>query len=100
MDVADELEKIRKLHDSGALTDDEFAKAKDAVLRGAGAEPAASADDSFLGSLLGGEQRTLGDAANRYVSFQIVMGAIALVVFLVVACTIMSNWNSVARFGP
>ena len=37
MNIADEIERLRKLHASGALTDNEFAQAKAAVLAG---EPA------------------------------------------------------------
>jgi hypothetical protein len=42
MNIADELRKLQDLHQSGALTDDEFATAKAAVLSGRGstAEPA------------------------------------------------------------
>jgi hypothetical protein len=31
--VIDELEKLARLHESGALSDEEFARAKDAALR-------------------------------------------------------------------
>src|SRR3954447_21754956 len=34
MSVADEIEKLRALHASGALTDEEFARAKHLVLKG------------------------------------------------------------------
>jgi uncharacterized Tic20 family protein len=34
MTIADELQKLEQLHRSGALSDEEFAKAKDALLRG------------------------------------------------------------------
>jgi hypothetical protein len=42
MGIADELAKLEQLRQSGALTDDEFARAKEAVLRGGGSpgEPA------------------------------------------------------------
>ena len=41
MNIADELRKLQELHSSGALTDEEFAQAKAAVLEGAsrGAKP-------------------------------------------------------------
>jgi hypothetical protein len=75
MDIAQELERLARLHEAGALTDEEFARAKDAALRGQGAkaDPAGQGQDS-----------SLGNAANRFVNFQIGMSLIALVVFIVV----------------
>lgn len=83
MALADELAKLQQLHGSGALTDEEFAQAKEAVLRGT--PPARTGDGGgagLVGSLLGGKQETLGDAANRFVSFQMVMSVIGLIIFL------------------
>ena len=67
MDIAKELEDLERLHERGTLNDAEFAKAKDAVLRGT-----AAPDGS------------LGTAANRYVTFQIVMSGIGVLIFLLV----------------
>jgi hypothetical protein len=39
MSIADELQQLRQLHESGALSDEEFAKAKQAVLNAALREP-------------------------------------------------------------
>jgi hypothetical protein len=71
--VAQELEKLARLHESGALTDEEFARAKDAALN--------RTDD---GSAEHRESGSLGSAANRYVTFQIGMSIVGLIVFLVV----------------
>jgi Short C-terminal domain len=71
--VAQELEKLARLHESGALTDEEFARAKDAALN--------RKDD---GAVADREGRSLGSAANRYVTFQIGMSIVGLVMFLVV----------------
>ena len=35
LNIADEIERLRQLHQTGAMSDDEFARAKDALLRGA-----------------------------------------------------------------
>ena len=39
MNVADELKKLQELHQSGGLSDAEFARAKEAILRGAASVP-------------------------------------------------------------
>jgi len=76
VDLAAELERLARLHDSGALSDDEFARAKDAALGHGGARSDAAPADRESGSL--------GTAANRYVNFQIGMSVVGLVLFLVV----------------
>jgi hypothetical protein len=70
---AEELEKLARLHESGALTDQEFARAKDAAL-----------DRKGDGAVADREGGSLGSAANRYVTFQIGMSIVGVVVFLVV----------------
>ena len=72
--LAQELEKLARLHESGALTDEEFARAKDAALN-------RKDDDSVAEHR---ESGSLGSAANRYVTFQIGMSIVGLIVFLVV----------------
>lgn len=54
MDVADELERLSRLHKEGVLSDEEFAQAKRKVLD---SPPA----------------HTLGDAANRFVNLQVIV---------------------------
>ncbi|PRY36787.1 SHOCT domain-containing protein [Umezawaea tangerina] len=66
--MADELGKLDRLRQSGALSEAEFAAAKRALLQPA---VAPVRDDS------------IGRAANRYVSFQMVAGVVGLVLFLV-----------------
>jgi len=76
VDIAAELERLARLHDSGALSDEEFARAKDAALgRGGARSDAAPADR---------DSESLGKAANRYVTFQIGMSVVGLVLFLIV----------------
>jgi hypothetical protein len=82
--IAEELEKLTQLHERGALSDQEYAEAKQATLRGAAKDTTTDKESAGLGSALVGEgQGTLGEAANRYVSFQMVMAGISLVLFLV-----------------
>src|SRR5262252_6572810 len=71
MDIADELKKLQQLHESGALNDEEFARAKQLVLNGTTPARAGSSEgEDLVGSLFGGKKETLGDAANRYVNFR------------------------------
>jgi hypothetical protein len=72
--VAQELEKLARLHESGALTDEEFARAKDAALN---QKDGGAVADRRQGA-------SLGSAANRYVTFQIGMSIVGLIVFVVV----------------
>ena len=72
--LAQELEKLARLHESGALTDEEFARAKDAALNQKGDPSGADNRDSA----------SLGSAANRYVTFQIGMSIAGLIVFVLV----------------
>jgi hypothetical protein len=67
MSVADELEKLDHLRKSGALSDAEFAAAKRSLL-----EPGSQVRDD-----------SIGRAANRYVSLQVVASVIGLIVFLI-----------------
>jgi phage shock protein PspC (stress-responsive transcriptional regulator) len=46
MSASDELKRLHELHQAGALTDEEFAKAKARVLEGAGASPSSSTSSS------------------------------------------------------
>jgi hypothetical protein len=73
MNLTDELERLSKLHQDGSLCDEEFAQAKSKLLnQPAEIEPAEKRDKS------------LGDAANRFVSFQIVMGLIGIIILLII----------------
>jgi hypothetical protein len=79
MSIADELKKLQDLHASGGLTDAEYAKAKEAVLRGTPVPEAPSGETHLPPA-----GRTIGEAANRYVNYRIAMGVIGLIVFLVI----------------
>ena len=70
MNMTDELERLNKLHQEGALNEEEFAQAKSKLLASKEERPPPEPD------------RTLGEAANRYVSFQIVMAVIGIIIAL------------------
>ena len=73
--LTQELEKLARLHDSGALTDEEFAQAKSAALSRKEDRPDTSEEQN---------SESLGKAANRYVTFQIAMTVVGLIVFVLV----------------
>jgi len=74
--LAQELEKLARLHESGALTDEEFARAKNAALSRKDDRPEVPSEDR--------ESASLGGAANRYVTFQIGMSIVGLILFVLV----------------
>lgn len=85
MNLTDELERLGKLHKDGVLTDDEFALAKDKLLNQPEQPPASCIGDDRQDD---SDDNLLGNAANRYVSFQIVMGVLGFILFLIVFFTI------------
>lgn len=84
MSMADELDKLDRLRKSGALSDAEFAVAKRSLLE----QRAPVRNDS------------LGRAANRYVSFQVVAGVIGLGLFLIMLIAMLSMMNKTADMIP
>jgi Short C-terminal domain len=70
MALSDELRKLQELRDAGTLTDAEFVQAKAKLLT----EPS---DIGRLGDGL------IGQAANRWVTFRIVMAIIGLIVMAI-----------------
>jgi len=70
MALSDELRKLQELRDAGTLSDAEFVQAKSKLLT----EP------SYPGRLGDG---LIGQAANRWVNFRIVMAIIGLIVMAI-----------------
>jgi hypothetical protein len=68
MSVADELQKLSEQHKAGSLTDAEFADAKRKILDQAEQIPLKVESGDLLGT-----------AANRYVTFQIVLAIIGFI---------------------
>ena len=85
MSIADEIEKLAQLRKTDVLSEEEFQQAKAILLEDkTPTSPAPQNPDNA----------SLGQAANRYVSFQIVSGVIAMVVVLSVflgLCTMNEN---------
>ena len=84
MGIAEELEKLTQLHERGALSDQEYADAKQATFRGVTKDTT----DKHNGGPVS-DDRTLGEAANRYVSFQMLMAGISFVIVLVLLVTVV-----------
>jgi hypothetical protein len=87
MSLADELNKLAALRQSGALTDEEFQQAKEKLL----SSPSPVIEPEYRRSPTGlppifdqgsGSDESLGKAANRYVTLQMVMAVIGIVIFL------------------
>ncbi len=77
MNLSDELERLGKLRKDGLLSEQEFALAKSKLLQ----ESAPPENRGEFGD------NSLGMAANRFVSFQMIMAVIGLIVFLIVFFT-------------
>nr|WP_042197448.1 SHOCT domain-containing protein [Kibdelosporangium sp. MJ126-NF4]CEL22962.1 hypothetical protein [Kibdelosporangium sp. MJ126-NF4]CTQ90101.1 hypothetical protein [Kibdelosporangium sp. MJ126-NF4] len=75
MSLVDELERLKQLYISGALSDDEFDAAKQRLLQERQRPPV--------------RRNSVGRAANRYVNYQMIAGAVGLVLFLVVLFTVI-----------
>lgn len=68
MSLADELARLAQLHESGTLSDSEFAQAKTRLLNGTGADAPLSAinnfrrsvDDRWIGGVCGGLAASTG----------------------------------------
>jgi len=72
MSMTDELERLTKLHREGALTKEEFDQAKAQLLNQPAAFPPPEQSPN-----------TLGEAANRYVTLQMVMSVVGFILFLI-----------------
>ena len=81
MSLTNEIERLGRLRQDGLLTDAEFTAAKRKLIDAAGsAGPTDTAEDG---------QRGLGEAANRYVTFTIIMSVIGLAIFLTILFTVV-----------
>ena len=78
MEVAAEIQKLKVLHDQGALTDEEFGAAKKQVLAAAASRPGGVS-----------HKNTVGHAANNFVKF-IIVGAVLF--FVIAAIFFFTFW--------
>ena len=99
MSIVDELEKLKSLKDSGALTESEFDKAKSKVLNADSSKKTTEKNrfnhskpyrtNSFRDTTE--HNNSIGKAANRYVTFQIVMAVVGVILFLFMASKMFSS---------
>ena len=97
MSIADEIKKLQELKESGALTEQEFEQAKKKLL----SDPPGQV--TGISNLPGtGNNNAIGKAANRYVSLQIVMAIVGIIIFLIMLFGIIlphfSHAPSMPRF--
>jgi hypothetical protein len=91
MSLSDELQRLAELRSSGALTESEFQQAKTKLLNEKTPLRREAPDDR--------QDQSLGRAANRYVTFQLIMTIIVgLVILFVIAPRMCSS--SGPSFGP
>ncbi|MCU0776877.1 MAG: SHOCT domain-containing protein [Akkermansiaceae bacterium] len=91
MSLSDELQRLAELRASGALTDSEFEQAKAKLLKEDEPPPNREPDEIF--------DHSVGRAANRYVTFQMVMAVIGVLIFLFVIAPRMCSATR-SPFGP
>lgn len=83
MGLADELTKLQKLKEDGVLSEDEFQQAKRKLLSAdsLGEVTPEERPNEFLD--LVEKDSSIGGAANRYVTYRVIMGVLGLIVFLI-----------------
>ncbi len=92
MSISDELTKLSKLRDSGVLSPEEFEQAKKKVLDGGQSKsPPHQSNRTNSYQFEDRSENSVGKAANRYVSLQIVMAVIGLIVFLLFFAPMMCS---------
>ena len=88
MNMIDELERLGKLHSDGTLSDEEFVRAKQNLLNER--EERAQEERTPEASEMDEDgDNSLGRAANRYVSFQIVSAVLGFILFLIFLFVVM-----------
>jgi len=88
--LADELQRLKELHDDGSLSDEEFAAAKASLLEDQSTEQPAHDGRPEPGA-------SLGDAAKKWVNFQIVMAVIGLIIAAIFFFAFwLPQWNRVS----
>lgn len=98
MDLAEQIEKLKTLHDSGALTDEEFAAAKHRLLIPSPLKNQSNFSNQYPRPTQESDQ-SLGRAANRFVSMQIIMSIIGGIVFLIFLFTVILPAFTRLRMG-
>jgi hypothetical protein len=89
MNLADDLERLHKIHQEGGLSDEEFALAKEKLLHSPREEPPIMQ-----------EIKTLGNAANQYASYQMVVGLIGSIIFIIFILAVLSKGHHSSTVPP
>ena len=90
MNMTDELERLSILHQDGALNDEEFAQAKAKLLNSSEENDRSPREY---------ENRTIGEAANRYVSFRMITGVIGFIIaFIFFLCFFLPLFHKAGVF--
>jgi len=109
MGIVEELAKLQQLKQDGALTEEEFATAKQHLLaEGASTSPGSSAPTVNVNlkdglNELVDDDSTLGGAANRYVDFKfasLLVGAIIFIIMLIFMATMFHSAQSTFQSFP
>jgi len=101
MSISDELTKLAELKEKGILSLEEFEQGKKRILSGVSSPNHSHRDPSPQSYQF--EDRSndsVGKAANRYVSFQIIMAVIGIIVFLLFFAPIMCSKGSPFNSQP
>lgn len=104
MSLTDELKKLAELHAGGVLTDEEFQQAKKKLLEApveTTGEPRRESRSGLPRSFPPEDNHddSVGKAANRYVTFQMVMAVIGILIFLLFFAPMMCS-HSRPGFAP
>lgn len=100
MSFVEELAKLQQLKLDGALTEEEFAQAKQKLLETDTSIPAPSTPSTIKLSLKEGldeivdEESTLGGAANQYVKYKfssMIVGAILFIIMAIIMVILFTN---------
>ena len=91
MSLADELQKLQELRSAGTLSAQEFEQAKRKLLSSPAEERSGPPDE---------RENSLGRAANRYVSFNIIMAVIGIIMFLIFFFTVFLPMFSGGPLSP
>jgi hypothetical protein len=101
MSISDELSKLAELKEKGLLSPEEFEQGKKRILSG-GSSPTPNRRSSPPQSYQFEDRSndSVGKAANRYVSFQIIMAMIGIIIFLLFFAPIMCSKGSPFNSQP
>jgi hypothetical protein len=97
MNLSEEIKRLADLRDQGVLTPAEFDKAKQKLLETP--DPRTEQNPENY-SFEDRSEESIGKAANRYVSFQIVMAVIGILLFLTFAGPMMCSSRSAFGGAP